>query len=685
MTDTQESSTKPLIFVVDDDDVFQELLATFLENDHFLVERFDSGRVAVETCKNRLPDLVMMDAIMPDMDGFSACKLLKTNRETKDIPVIMVTGKDDAESVAKAFSSGAEEYVTKPIQWPVLRQRVRVYMERKKNLLALQESEERFRSVTDSTVDAIISADENGLIVFWNKGAEKLFGYQSTEILGQSVLTLIPEQYREEYAIRFDRLMNPETSRFRSNVIEMMGIRKDGIQFPQEMTITSWHAADKKYISAVIRDITDRKQAMGGRDGVALFDRHIIEQIYFLWRQMGSRDSGHLTFQKLKSIMEVVFLAGIQNEEGIPIRLAVSFVDVNYFDNGENAYDNTVLHFEDRLPFVLDSVVKVACAFDPETTVLAVSGKRDDQESLEIWGAIFTSVRGKTRLDPFPFVPDPLDAIIVSSIRAGSLTISWGDQVLATFNAGHFSEMSIGLDAACPIYQTMIQEVHRHPEYEESGKSYWSIYREMLKLLVGEASKRCHGGTIIWLPEKELSSVKHSLLTRYPLFQKSHVPSAIADLCAMEKERNLIHSQANLVGYDPLSANIQILEDTINECKKRLVDHIELLAQLICADGALILTHAFSPLSFGSVLLAPQWLGDVNYCETNLLGGNQSVNLAKYGTRHTSAVNFVGKFPGVVAIVISQDGPISGLVCGDENTILWQSDFMSSKAALGWN
>ncbi len=74
----------------------------------------------------------------------------------------------------RAFASGADEYITKPIQWPLLRQRVRIYLERKKYLLALQDSEERFRSVTNSTVMPLSQLTKMGVIVFWNKGSRKM-------------------------------------------------------------------------------------------------------------------------------------------------------------------------------------------------------------------------------------------------------------------------------------------------------------------------------------------------------------------------------------------------------------------------------------------------------------------------------------------------------------------------------
>jgi PAS domain S-box-containing protein len=590
-----------------------------------------------------------------------------------------VASNDDTKSVDRAFAVGAEEYITKPIKWALLRQRIRIYLERKKNLVSLQASEERFRSVTNSTMDAIISADKNGCIVFWNNGAENVFGYKASEIIGKPVIKLMPKRFRKDHLDGFKNLIKTGKSKFQGNTVELVGMRNDGTKFPLEISLTSCKIAEKKYISAVLRDITERKRVIGNREGIALFDTHIIRQIYSLWQQAGNRDAGQLSFQKLKIIMEMVFLAGIQNEEGEEVRLAVSLFESDNFPDKGPSSDHTVVRFEKPLPFSLDSLTKLAAGIDPETTVFAVSSSMEQPEELAIWAMIFTSSRGKTRLDPYPFVPEPLDVLTVSSTRSGSLAISWGGRVLANFNSGHFSEMSMEHDVACPVSQNLLMGVTDHKEFKKGKNAYWSIYQEVMRLLVSEATKRCHGATIVWLPQKQVTAVEKTILTKYPLLHESNVPQGIADLCGLERKRARQHIKDKKKNLVDVAVDGQVLEDTINECKKRLVDNIELLAQLTSVDGALILSHRLSPLSFGSVLTAPHWTGSVQYCQSGQFDRRQSVNMTKYGTRHTSAVNFVGRHPGVVVFVISQDGPISCLVRKDKETVYWLPDFLSSQ------
>ncbi len=173
-----------------------------------------------------------------------------------------------------------------------------------------------------------------------------MFGYRVAEIIGKPLTELMPKRFRKDHSIGFKRLIKSGQSKFNGSTIELIGMRNDGTKFPMEISITSSTNAGKKYVSAVLRDITERKRVIGSRDNISLFDTHIIEQIYSIWQRVGSLDAGQLSFLKLKSIMEMVFLAGIQNEEGEPIRLAVSLINPDYFLDKGVASDNSIITFE---------------------------------------------------------------------------------------------------------------------------------------------------------------------------------------------------------------------------------------------------------------------------------------------------------------------------------------------------
>src|SRR5262249_27259154 len=92
-------------------------------------EEASDGGQAISLCERLSPDVVVMDAIMPVMDGFQACAKLRHMPGLRDLPVVMITALDDVSSIDRAFASGASDYIPKPIHFPVLTQRVRRMME----------------------------------------------------------------------------------------------------------------------------------------------------------------------------------------------------------------------------------------------------------------------------------------------------------------------------------------------------------------------------------------------------------------------------------------------------------------------------------------------------------------------------------------------------------------------------
>ncbi|VAX24242.1 diguanylate cyclase/phosphodiesterase (GGDEF & EAL domains) with PAS/PAC sensor(s) [hydrothermal vent metagenome] len=133
--------------------------------------------------------------------------------------------------------------------------------ERKKVEDALRESEEKYRSVAQSANDAIISADMGEKIISWNKGARQVFGYNEAEALGRPLTTLIPKQFRKAHLAGFHRFISTGEKRIMDKSIELKGLRKDGSEFPLELSLSSWTTDKGRFITAIIRDITERAQA----------------------------------------------------------------------------------------------------------------------------------------------------------------------------------------------------------------------------------------------------------------------------------------------------------------------------------------------------------------------------------------------------------------------------------------
>jgi len=205
-------------------------------------------------------DAVLLDLSLPDSQGLDT--VVKTHTQRSDIPIVVLTGLDDEIIAVQALQEGAQDYLIKGrIDGPSLIRAVRYALERQRIEEAIRESEERFRAVAQSANEAIVVADSSGKITSWNKGAERLFLYAEHEALGQPVSFMMPEPYRTQHHQGVQRLHTTGESRVIGKTYEGQGLKKDGSQFPVEISLAAWETAKGKFFSAIIRDITERKRA----------------------------------------------------------------------------------------------------------------------------------------------------------------------------------------------------------------------------------------------------------------------------------------------------------------------------------------------------------------------------------------------------------------------------------------
>ena len=112
------------ILIVDDDRSIRLALRNIFRIDGYEIEEATTGTHAINLCERRMPDLILLDAVMPGIDGFSTCEEMRKLPHGADIPILIVTGLDNEEAITRAFEAGATDYITKPIHFSVLKQRV---------------------------------------------------------------------------------------------------------------------------------------------------------------------------------------------------------------------------------------------------------------------------------------------------------------------------------------------------------------------------------------------------------------------------------------------------------------------------------------------------------------------------------------------------------------------------------
>ncbi len=123
MTNNNPDQT-PLIMIVDDDRSMRLLLNMAMEEEGYRVAEAQNGEQCLAEYAQYQPNLILLDAMMPGMDGFTCCKQIRSLPGGDRVPILMITALDDRESIEQALSAGATDYMTKPIQWAVLSEQV---------------------------------------------------------------------------------------------------------------------------------------------------------------------------------------------------------------------------------------------------------------------------------------------------------------------------------------------------------------------------------------------------------------------------------------------------------------------------------------------------------------------------------------------------------------------------------
>ncbi|HJT19996.1 MAG TPA: PAS domain S-box protein [Nitrospira sp.] len=253
------------ILVVEDNPDIVIGLQDLLQHDGYAVSIAGTCAEALAQIRARRFNAVLLDLQLPDGDGTDVLKEMQQLDAT--VPVVILTAHISQERTVGSLIKGAFGYLTKPYNREELRQTLRravgvkelaVKAERAEHLLI--ESEDRFRSLVESATDAIVLADGQGTILSWNRAASVLFGYASEEAVGQPLTILMPIRYRQRHQEGIARMESTGKSRVIGSVIELHGLRKDGMEFPIELSLATWKTSAGSFYSGIIRDISQRKQ-----------------------------------------------------------------------------------------------------------------------------------------------------------------------------------------------------------------------------------------------------------------------------------------------------------------------------------------------------------------------------------------------------------------------------------------
>jgi PAS domain S-box-containing protein len=178
------------LLLVDDNPTNLDMLSRRLTRKNYQVITAESGREALALLEKESIDLVLLDLMMPEMDGIEVLSHIRKRFSMAHLPVIVVIAKSEREHLVEAFDAGANDYITKPIDFEVLLARTRSHIEHRYLELSLRASEEQYRDLFDHASDLIFSFNAAGELLYFNPSLERSSGFSSEELQATSCFEL---------------------------------------------------------------------------------------------------------------------------------------------------------------------------------------------------------------------------------------------------------------------------------------------------------------------------------------------------------------------------------------------------------------------------------------------------------------------------------------------------------------
>ena len=339
------SSGAATILIVDDEMANCKLLEALLRAEGYLTKCADSGEAALAAVAHSTPDLILLDIMMPGMDGYQVAAALKANPATAPIPIIMVTALIDRDARLAGLNAGAEEFLSKPVDRAELWLRVRNLLRLKalgdflQNHNAILEQQvqqrtadlQRFRTAMDATADAIFLIQRSSMrFVECNATACSMLGYTRDELMGMCPSALVSSS-RAALEVDYDVIIAGHAG---SAMTETLVRCKDGARLQVELQHHAQRCGADWIIVGVLRDITGRKETERRLHRLAHYD---------ILTGLPNRALFYTTLKKTLA----------QAGEG-GAAVAILFVDIDYFKTvndslGHAIGDDLLAQFSNRL------------------------------------------------------------------------------------------------------------------------------------------------------------------------------------------------------------------------------------------------------------------------------------------------------------------------------------------------
>jgi len=389
---TQINQLPPSVLVVDDSATVREQLEMFLTVSGFAVTCAVNGVDALQKFPISHPDVILLDVMMPSMDGFQTCQALRQLPNGEQTPIVMLTSLDDVQTITRAYEVGATDFMRKPISPVILTHRLRhilranktfqeLYLNREslrqmhaqleslvlERTLELQRTVEllrhearerqraeeelrnahaRLRTLIDNSPLAVVEWDSRHHVQRWSAQAERIFGWQAQEVLGKH-----PREWR---FFPDENLVSQDLEQFQNescSVVRHQNFRKDGTIIDVE-----WYNSALRDESGIIvsllslaQDITERQQAERLKDELVSTVSHELRTPLTSLRGFAEL----MLTREFSPEKQRQFLTVIHQESSRLTDLINDFLDLQRMESGKQIYNFTTISLE---PLIRDAL-----------------------------------------------------------------------------------------------------------------------------------------------------------------------------------------------------------------------------------------------------------------------------------------------------------------------------------------
>lgn len=257
-----QMSDQELILIVDDNPTNLELISETLGDAGYDIAIATSGERAIQQIQRSRPDLILLDVMMPGINGFQACQIIREEIALIDIPIIFMTALADIENIVKGLGIGAVDYITKPFQEQEVLARVKTHLRIKQVETRIRQSEERYENILNSLEEVVWSATLDPInFLYLNPGVKRIFGYsiQSLKINPQLWLDAIHPEDKEEVLTALESLHSMTPINIEYRIINSLGETR-WIKVRAQKVLEP--ASQKGYrIDGILHDISPQKNA----------------------------------------------------------------------------------------------------------------------------------------------------------------------------------------------------------------------------------------------------------------------------------------------------------------------------------------------------------------------------------------------------------------------------------------